>query len=118
MPAHSFISTSDVDAHDASQDQHTDTSIGQDPTPAAQNGNLLTTQRDSLNVLGLSSADMANLQRNDDSFIRDIYLYLCDGTLPELQKEARKILLQISDFLLIDNVLFHSRVARAKRTKD
>lgn len=50
--------------------------------------------------------------------IRDTYLYLCDGTLPELQKEARKILLQISDFLLIDNVLFHSRVARAKRTKD
>lgn len=59
VTAHSLIPTSDVDA---SQDQHTDTSIGQDPIPAAQSGNHLTTQRDSLNVLGLSSADMANLQ--------------------------------------------------------
>lgn len=40
VTAHSLIPTSDVDA---SQDQHTDTSIGQDPTPAAQNGNPLTT---------------------------------------------------------------------------
>lgn len=116
VTAHSLIPTSDVDA---SQDQHTDTSIGQDPTPAAQNGNHLTTQRDSLNVLGLSSADMANLQKqNDDTFIRDIYLYLRDGTLPDLQKEAQKILLQSSDFLFIDNVLFHSRVAKAKSSKD
>lgn len=86
MTAHSLTPSSDVEA---SQDQHTDTSIGLEPTPAAQNGNSLTTQRDSLNMLGLSSADMANLQQNDDTFIRDIYLYLCDGTLPDLQKEAK-----------------------------
>lgn len=45
-------------------------------------------------------------------------MYLSGGTLPDLPKEARKILLQSSDFLLIDNVLFHSRVAKAKLTKD
>lgn len=111
---HSVNPTSVVDA---SQDQHSDTSIGQDPTPAAQNGSPLTTKRHSLNVLGLSSADMANLHQND-TLIRDIYFfYLRDGTLPGLQKVVRKILLQNSDFLFIDNVLFHSRVAKAKRTK-
>lgn len=45
-------------------------------------------------------------------------MYLSGGTLPDLQKGARKRLLQSSDFLLIGNVLFHSRVAKAKLTKD
>lgn len=120
MTAHSHIPTSDVDA---SQDQRTDTSIGQDPTPAAQNRNHLTIQRDSLNVLGLSLLiwpiyKKKNKKKNDDTFIRDIYLYFHNGTLPDLQKEAQKILLQNSDFLFIDNVLFHSRVAKAIRIKD
>lgn len=72
VTAHSVNPTSVVDA---SQDQHSDTSIGQDPTPAAQNGNPLTTKRHSLNVLGLSSADMANLHQNDTLF-RDIYFFI------------------------------------------
>lgn len=45
-------------------------------------------------------------------------MYLSGGTLPDIQKEARKKPLQSSGFLLIDNVLFHSRVAKAKLTKD
>lgn len=57
-------------------------------------------------MLGLSSADMANLQQKDDTFIRDIYLYLRDGTLPDLQKEARKILLQRSDFFSLTMCYF------------
>lgn len=43
--------------------------------------------------------------------------YLDTNTLPESQKQSRKILLQQADYALIDNLLFHTRVAKSKRTK-
>ena len=36
---------------------------------------------------------------------------------PNSQKMARSILLQQSEFVLVDGILFHSRVGKAKRTK-
>jgi hypothetical protein len=110
---HSLTYSSDVHT---SQDQNTDTMTSQDENPTGQQG-LPITQSDTLTLLGVSSADMAHLQLSDDTF-KDIYMYLHDGTLPDMQKEARKIILQSSDYLLIDNLLFHSRVAKAKRTTD
>ena len=43
--------------------------------------------------------------------------YLETGVLPRSQKKARRILLESSDYALIDGLLWHSRVAKSKRTK-
>jgi hypothetical protein len=37
--------------------------------------------------------------------------------LSESQKEARRLLLEISYYILFDGVLYHSRVAKSKRAK-
>jgi hypothetical protein len=42
---------------------------------------------------------------------------LADDKLSESQKEARRLLLEISDYILFDGVLYHSRVAKSKRAK-
>ena len=43
--------------------------------------------------------------------------FLGHGVLPKSQKKARSVLLQQSDYSLINGVLFHSRVAKSKRAK-
>lgn len=43
--------------------------------------------------------------------------YLENDTLPGVQKEVRRFLLQVPDYALIDGILFHSRVAKNKRSK-
>ncbi|VDI66604.1 Hypothetical predicted protein [Mytilus galloprovincialis] len=42
-------------------------------------------------------------------------IYLEENKLPNLQKEARKLLLQAADYLLINGVLFHSSVKKKSR---
>ena len=41
-----------------------------------------------------------------------------DGSLPESHKVARNLILQSADYTVVDGLLFHSRVARAKRVKN
>lgn len=43
--------------------------------------------------------------------------YLLQGTLPKSQVKARSILLQQSDYLIVQRILFHSRTPKAKQTK-
>ena len=43
--------------------------------------------------------------------------YLDTGILPSSQKKARRILLESSDYALVDGLLWHSRVAKYKRTQ-
>ena len=52
-----------------------------------------------------------------DSDLRPFIDFLSVGTLPKSQKRARSVLLQQSDYALINGVLFHSRVAKSKRVK-
>lgn len=56
------------------------------------------------------------LQRNDGQ-LHGLINYLETGVLPRSQKKARRILLESSDYALIDGLLWHSRVAKSKRTK-
>ncbi|CAC5366602.1 unnamed protein product [Mytilus coruscus] len=56
------------------------------------------------------------LQINDPQF-GNIFRYLEKGDLPQSQKLARKVLLESGDFSLFDGLLFHTRVARSKRTQ-
>ena len=52
-----------------------------------------------------------------DSDLRPFFDFLSNRALPKSQKRARSVLLQQSDYALINGVLFHSHVARSKRTK-
>ncbi|CAG2250210.1 unnamed protein product [Mytilus edulis] len=60
--------------------------------------------------------NIKELQRQDTS-LSPIINYLENDILPDLQKEARCVLLKSNDYALIDDILFHSRVAKSKRNK-
>ena len=63
------------------------------------------------------SADKTkDLQRHDPELHR-LISYLDSNILPRSQKQARRILLESNDYVLIDGLLWHSRVQKAKRTK-
>lgn len=62
------------------------------------------------------TADVIQKQHSDPD-LADFIKYLKNGTLPDSQKSARDILLQHSDYALIDGMLFHSRIAKSKRAK-
>ena len=52
-----------------------------------------------------------------DAQLHWLIKYLDTGILPKSQKKARRILLESSDYTLIDGLLWHSRVAKSKRTQ-
>ncbi|CAC5414042.1 unnamed protein product [Mytilus coruscus] len=60
--------------------------------------------------------NIKHLQRIDETLL-PIILYLENGILPKLQKEARRLLLKAPDYSMIDDLLFRSRVAKSKRTQ-
>lgn len=66
--------------------------------------------------LNMDMNAIKNLQKDDEN-IGKIMQYIADGTLPESQKESRKLLLEAPDYILIDSVLFRSRKTKSKRTK-
>ena len=55
------------------------------------------------------------LQRLDTQ-LHGLINYLETSILPKSQKKARRILLESGDYTLIDELLWHSRVAKSKRT--
>jgi succinate dehydrogenase flavin-adding protein (antitoxin of CptAB toxin-antitoxin module) len=59
---------------------------------------------------------MKELQ-GQDNVLSQIIDYLENDNLPESQKEARRILLQSADYAVIDSILFHSRITKARRNK-
>ncbi len=61
--------------------------------------------------------EVADLQALDP-VLKPIIEYLSSKTLPQSQKAARKVILESADYHMIGGILFHSRVARSKRTKE
>ena len=66
--------------------------------------------------LDMTPETIRNCQ-NVDSDLKPIIKYLNTGKLPKSQQLSRKILLQQSDYILLDGMLFHSRLAKSKRTQ-
>lgn len=64
----------------------------------------------------LMTADVIQKQHSDPD-LADLIKYLENGTHPDLQKSARHILLKQSDYVLIDGMLFHSRLAKSNMLK-
>lgn len=59
--------------------------------------------------------DLSALQAADEE-LSPLIQYIQQGTLPTSQKQSRKLMLESSDYVLIDGVLLKSRHAKAKRT--
>ncbi|XP_062587193.1 uncharacterized protein LOC134248836 [Saccostrea cucullata] len=64
----------------------------------------------------LTRTSVRDMQRNDN-YYKLIIDYLQNDNLPDGQKEARRIILESADYAIIGDLLFHSRVAKSKRTK-
>ena len=64
-----------------------------------------------------SPESMSQLQRNDPE-LKPVIDYLTSGKLPKSQKAARRLLLLSADYIIVNDLLFHSRVPRKRRTKD
>ena len=77
---------------------------------------MLKTSIDLFKTTNFSPERVKELQRND-SDLRPIIDYLDGNSLPKLQKKARRLIIISADYLLIDGLLFHSRVAKSKRTQ-
>ncbi len=60
---------------------------------------------------------LRTLQRQDLD-LQNILNYLIDKKLPKTQREARLVVVKCGDFALFDGILFHTRVAKSRRTKD
>ncbi|CAC5384566.1 unnamed protein product [Mytilus coruscus] len=57
-----------------------------------------------------SPESVKELQRNDEN-LQQIIDYLENGVLPNLQRDARRLILRCADYLLMNNLLFHNRNA-------
>lgn len=64
----------------------------------------------------LVTADVIQKQHSDPD-LAYLVKYLENGTLPDSQNSVRNILLQHSDYALINGMLFYSRIAKLKRAK-
>ena len=72
--------------------------------------------KQAMSQFDMSPESIRQCQELDEN-LNPLVQYLSHGILPESQKRAREILIQQSDYALIDGVLFHTRVAKTKRTK-
>ena len=69
-----------------------------------------------LTKLNMTPESIYNCQKTDPD-LQPILDYFEKGQLPKQQKLARRVLLQHSDFTVLDGMLFHNRLARSVRTK-
>ena len=64
----------------------------------------------------MTSDSITECQRHDNQLL-PLITYLENGTLPKSQKTSRKILLEHSDYVISDGLLFHTRASKSQRTK-
>ena len=118
------ISTNDRADNLSSQIQPDDTLVDTVISSSERSDSVITDFQSSteevskaLQELDMSPDSMSRCQ-GLDSDLRPFIDFLSDGTLPKSQKQrARSVVLQQSDYALINGVLFHSRVAKSKRVK-
>lgn len=63
-----------------------------------------------------SSSNIQDLQQKD-AVLRPIIEYLKTGTLPKLQREARKLILKSSDYMISGDFLYHLRRSKSERSR-
>ena len=114
-----YDQTDMVNSQTDSAERQTDTVKDQTDTDSqTETSDLGFETKDSpaLSNIDMTPNNIRACQEQDKQF-HPIIEYLSSGTLPKSQKKARLVLLQQADYALLNNMLFHSRVAKAKRTK-
>lgn len=111
-----FDKTTEINSDQSDYQRNTVIDSGESDPPEE----ALTTERASIPTLphqtSLVTADVIQKQHSDPD-LADFIKYRKNGTLSDSQKSARDILLQHSDYALINGMLFHSRIAKSKRAK-
>ena len=111
---HAILPETYDDAYDADTDE-----VDNEPSRSRNkkhNNNLQPKLSENIERIGVDTEKIRAMQRKD-SDLKPIIAYLETGILPESQKDARRILLEASDFVLVDEVLYHGRKANSRRTK-
>ncbi|KAK3105335.1 hypothetical protein FSP39_022873 [Pinctada imbricata] len=90
----------------------TDTSISQNDSQKEFPQSVI----DIMSTTNLNLKDISRLQLLDP-YYKHVIEYLMHDSLPQSQKLSRKILLEASDYLLADDLLYHSRIAKSKRSQ-
>lgn len=64
-----------------------------------------------------SPDSVKSLQRSDAA-LKPIINFLEHGTLPKFQKDARRLILKSADYMISNDLLYHVRNAKSKRSSD
>lgn len=85
----------------------------------SDNQQTIVKQMESLDIFKNSDFNPESLRKlqQRDPYFGSIYRYLTENDMPKSQSKARKLLLEVPDYMLFENVLFHTRIAKSKRTK-
>ena len=54
----------------------------------------------------------------DSKDLRPIIEWLKDGTLPDIDKEARRVILEAENYQIVNDVLYHLHFPRTKRLSE
>lgn len=101
----------DDDSYDADTDEHVSHAQPRTKRRQSNKGVDRVLKQTNKGYEGVNMSNIKELQRSDDTLI-NIVAYLESNILPESQKDSRRILLESSDFILVDNVLYHRRKRR------
>lgn len=101
----------------SSQDQ---SSVESEVLPFTSKGDDSASELDKCDIFRVTDFSVEHIKtlQGKDSNCKPMIDYLDKGCLPLSQKAARKLILESSDFVLIDNLLFHSRVSKSKRSNN
>ena len=88
--------------------------------PHCDNTDLLSSQLHTIDLFKRTQYTVENLGRLQaaDEELSPLIQYLQQGILPASQKQCRRLMLESSDYVVIDGVLLKSRTAKSKRTQN
>lgn len=112
----SNISSSGVETNQTSRNSTVNSSLSEDETSQSSFLDDEVKKIELFTKFDFSPEKTKELQWHDAQ-LHGLINYLDSNILPKSQKKARRILLESSDYALIDGLLWHSRVSKSKRTK-
>lgn len=100
--------TTDRNKQFTKQKERQQLQVGMDPMQNMANSTIFC-------KLGLKGTNISALQAEDNE-LKHFIAYLKDDKLPDSNKKARRLLIEISDYVLVENILYHSVKQNKQRT--
>lgn len=116
---HSVAQSTTVGSSDSTEDSGKKGLTSDSVATTTDNTDTLLDQVRAIDLFSKGNFDLDTVKtlQHQDKALHVFIDYLLHGRLPSSQKESRRVLLESSDYLLHDGVLFHSRIPKTKRTK-